>query len=424
MIISFSGTSGSGKSTVIAQILRSKILDGKKVVVREEDSFLTIRLLKSLLGENIFSKYKDEKYFNSRFSDLFYKIFSTFCYVFYPVVVYAEFLVDYIHFQIISKDNFLLVDKFIYDHEVNFKNILGIDYGFVDWLFDHFPRPYMSFLIDIDLENAFVKRNKNSIPGKITSNELFHKKVLNHYHKIAKKHNLLIIDNNRKLEDAIKQVNKYILDKDKLLKTKKIAICGLDGAGKTTVANLLSKYANSLGVDNRIVHFVHNNLLYRLLLLAGYYKRDEPKNLSYKRSRAHSVRERVTKTSFIKAFFRFFDSYVQYLFFIVLNRNRLIIFDRYFYDYLVSFKYLNIKGRVFFARFVPEVENKFFFDSSPVISYKRKPERIKAFFVDCYKIYLEVAGEWNIKTIKTEDRKPKDILEELLDRINYKKNEL
>lgn len=418
MIISFSGPSGSGKSTIIAQIIRCKILGGKKVIVRKEDSFLTIKILKTILGENIFSDYKEEKYFNRRFNNIFYKAFSSFCYIFYPVVVYAEFLVDYIHFQIISKDTFLLVDKFIYDHEVNFKNILRIDNALVDWLFAHFPKPYLSLLIDIDLKNAAVKRNKNNISGKITAQEVFHKNVLNHYHKIAKKHHLLVINNNGNLENTMKQVNKYILDKYKLLKTKRIAICGMDGAGKTTVALMLSKYANSLDVDNKIVHFVHNNLLYKLLLLIGYYKTDEPKNILYKRSRAHSARERVVKTSFLKAFLRYFDSYAQYLFYILVYRGKLIIFDRFFYDYLVSFKYLNIEGIPFFTRLMPEVENRFFFDSSPLVSYKRKPERIKAFFVDCHKIYLDVAKEQNIKIIKTDNKKPEYVLQELLEKIN------
>lgn len=420
MIISFSGTSGSGKSTIIVQILKSGIFEGKKVIVREEDSFISIKILKHILGENIFSKYKEEKYFKKSYNDIFYRFFVALCYIFYPIAVYIEFLIDYIWYQIIFKKTLLIVDKFIYDHAVNFKNILGIDNKFVRWLINLFPRPYLAFLIDINLSTALL-RNKNNIPGKITSNSnrLFHKNVLNHYRKIAKRHNLLIIDNNGDLKDTVKNISSYVINKEKLLNARKIAICGLDGVGKTTIANMLAEYATSLNIKCKIIHFIHNNLLYKLLLLLGYYKIDGPKKFLYKRSREHSARERLQKTSFIKAFLRFFDSYVQYLFYINLNRNKLIIFDRYFYDYLVSFEYLNIKWRSFFSKLVPEIKNKFLFQVSPMVSYRRKPERVKAFFVECHQIYLRVAKEQNIKIINTENKNPNYALQQLLGNIEY-----
>lgn len=419
MIISFSGTSGSGKSAIILRILKSEIFKGRKVIVREEDSFITIKFFKYILGNNIFSKYKEEKFFKRSYSDIIYRFFVVLCYIFYPIVVYIEFFIDYIWYQIIFKKTLLIVDKFIYDHAVNFKNILGIDNKFVRWLINRFPRPYLAFLIDVNLSTALL-RNKNNIPGKITSNsnKLFHENVLKHYHKIAKRHNLLVIDNNGDLKDAVMNIRSHIMNKEKLINTKEIALCGLDGAGKTTIANMLAKYAVSLNIKCKVVHFVHNNLLYKLLLLLGYYKINVPKKFLYERSRKHSARERLTRTSFIKAFLRFFDSYVQYLFYINLNRDKLIIFDRYFYDYLVSFEYLNIKWRFIFNKLVPEVKYKFLFQVSPAVSYRRKPERVKAFFVECDEIYLRMAKEQNIKIINTENKDSNVALQQLLGNLN------
>lgn len=418
MIITFSGTSGSGKSTLIKQIKKSRIFKGKKVILRKEDNFYIIKLLKYLLGNNIFSQYKEEKYFKKDMNSISYKFFSILTYIFYPAIVYIEFLAEYIKYEILFRDTVLIIDKFIYDHAVNFKNILGIDNKLVEWLYNRFPRPYLSFLIDINLANAYLKRNKNNIPGKVTAKRSLHRNILTHYDKIAKRHNLIIVDNNGDLKNTIERIYLHIYNKDKLINAEKIAISGLDGSGKTTTVNMLAKYADSLNVKYKIAHFVHSNLLYKVLLALRYYKINEPKNILYKRSRAHSARERINKTPFVMAFLRFFDSYIQYLFYVLINRNKLIIFDRFFYDYLVSFEYLDIKPRSFFNRLVPKIKNRFLFSASPIVLYRRKPERIKAFFVECHQIYLKVAREQNVKIISTDDKEPDQVLNELMKMID------
>src|SRR3989344_5163064 len=418
MIISFSGPSGSGKSTIIKEIKKSPLFDSKKIILREEDSFSTIKFFNSLLGDNVFLKYKDEKYFKKEYNDIFYYLFSKLTQVVYPVVVYIEFLVDYFRYEIISKETILLVDKFIYDHDVIFKNILRIKYKWVDWLFNHFPKVYLSFLIDINLNNASIDRNKNNIPGKVTSDGVLHKNILTQYSKIAQQHKLIVIDNNGNLKEAVSEVQRYIVNKNKLINAKEISISGLDGAGKTTTANMLVEYADFLSIKSKVVHFVHNNLLYRLLVKMGYYDFNQPKSVLYKRSRAHSAKERINRTSLFMAFLRFFDSYVQYLFFTLTNRSKLIIFDRFFYDYSVSFEYLDIKGRSFFNKLIPDVKNKFLFNIPPMISYRRKPERVKAFFIDCYEIYLKVAKDHDLKIINTDRKSRSEILQELIDNLH------
>lgn len=417
MIISFSGTSGSGKSTIITEIKKSGIFAGKKIILREEDSFVTIKLLKLILGDNVFSKYKEEKFFKKRYNDVLYKIFSTLSYIFYPLVVYIEFLSEYIFYQLIFKDRILIADRFTYDYAVTFKNVLGINNKFVEWLYNHSPKPYLAFLVDINLSTA-LKRNKNNIPGKITAEESFHKNVLNHYNKIAKRENLIVVDNNGNIEDSIEYVSSQIINKRKLLRAKKIVLSGLDGTGKTTTAILLSKYVNSLDIRCTIVHFYHVNLLFKLLRLIGFYKTDKQQNIMYRKRRERSAKERQQSTPFIMALLRFFDSYIQYLYYIIINGNKLIIFDRYFYDYLASFEYLNIKWHKMFSKIIPSVSEKFLFVSSPLISYNRKPESVREFFIESHEIYFKVAKEQNLKIINTENKKPEDVLKELLEKIN------
>jgi len=418
MIISFSGTTGSGKSAIIGEIKKSEIFRNKKVTVRREDDFATIKLLKYVLGDNMFSKYKDEKFFKRKYNDIFYRLFSALSYIFYPIVVFIEFLIEFIRYELIFKKTILIGDRYFYDYAVTFKNIVGIDNSFVRWLYNKTPRPYLSFLIDVDLPTAAVVRNKNNIPGKITTNKSFHKNTLAQYRKIAKKHNILVINNSGKLKDTVENINAHIRNKQKLLNAKKIAICGMDGAGKTTIANMLAKYANSLSIKCTVVHFYHVNLLFKLFRLIGFYKTDEPDDIMYRKRRERSVRERLKTTPFILAFLRFLDSYVQYLFSIFMNRGKLIIFDRYFYDYLVSFEYLNIRWRTFFSKLIPPVKYTFLFESTPMTSYIRKPESVKEFYTESHDIYLTFAQKQNIRIIKTDTKNPDEILQELIKNIS------
>lgn len=417
MIISFSGTSGSGKTTIISEIKKSGIFRNKKIIVRKEDDFLTIKLLKHILGEIFFVKYKEEKFFKKTYNSISYRLFSSLCYVFYPIVVYIEFLIEYVKYQLIFKKTILIRDRFTYDYLVTFENSLRINNKFVQWLYNQTPRPYLSFLIDVDIHIA-LKRNKNNIPGKITANKLFHENVLNHYRKIAKKHQLLAINNDGNLNEVVKQINSYIKNKEKLLKAGKIVICGLDGTGKTTVANKLAKYANSLNIRCVVVHFYHENLLFKLLRQMGYYNTNNSQGTLYKKSRERSARERLKTTPFILAALRFLDSYVQYLFSLLINRDKLIVFDRYFYDYLVSFEYLNIRWRTFFSKLIPPVKYTFLFESTPMISYLRKPESIKEFYIESHDIYLSLAQKQNIKVIQTDTKNPDQVLQELIENIS------
>lgn len=417
MIIAFSGTSGSGKSTLISEIQKSKILNDKDVAIKKEDSFVTIRLLKYLLGEKIFIRYKEEKLIKKRFTDILYKSFSALCYFLYPVVVYIEFLITYVWYELLFHKSILIADRYFYDYEVSFKNVFGVDNKFVNWLYAHTPKPYLAFLIDININTA-LSRNKNNFSGWITQSKSFHENVLMHYQTIAKKHNLLVIDNSGKLKVRVEQIKTYIRNKNKLLNVKRVAISGLDGAGKTTVANLLADYANSLNVKSVVAHFYHENLLYKFLILIGFYKLNKHSKSLYKKSRERSKRERQKRTPFMLAFLRFIDSYLQYLFFCFTNYNKLIIFDRFFYDYLVSFEYLSIRWRFLFRKWVPDIKYKFLLESPPLISYKRKPESVKDFFIECHQFYLKMAKEQNLRIIKTLNKKPINITRELIENIN------
>ena len=150
----------------------------------------------------------------------------------------------------------------------------------------------------------------------------------------------------------------------------------------------------------------------------GYFNIKNSQDIIYKKSRERSARERLKTTPFILAALRFLDSYIQYLFFLAINSGKLMVFDRYFYDYLVSFEYLNIRWRFFFSKMIPPVKYTFLFESTPMTSYVRKPESVKEFYIESHDIYLTLAKKKNIRIIKTDTKNPDEILQELIGIIN------
>lgn len=417
MIITFSGPSGAGKSTLIAELLKTDIFKNKKVVVKEEDDFFVINIAKRVLGENIFTKYKDEWYFQKKHEGISYKVFKGVSKICYPLVVYLEFLLFYIYYEILFRDKLLITDRFVYDSEVSFRTLMNINGLVFTYLYDCFPRTYHSFLIMIDLDNAAVKRNKNNRPGANTSTKGFHENVLKLYEKIGAKHKLLVIDNNRNLKKSIEEIKSHIINKEKLLQIHEISLCGMDGAGKTTIATKICEYAEQLNIHCGVAHFVHNNVIYKLLLRFGLYENSEDIKETYKRKREHSLRERQKQTSFTRAFLRFADSYIQYIYYKIIFWNKLVIYDRYFYDYVVSFEYLTIPHRTLFNKLIPNVKNRFLILPNPLTSYKRKPERVKEFFIDNYKLYKKMARDLNMEIINTENKNPESAFQEVIKKL-------
>ena len=416
MIIAFSGCSGSGKTTFIGQIKDWDYFKGKKVVIKDEDSFLSIRLLKRVLGEKPFSEYKKDKMYEHDRGKQSTGLFTYVADFFYPVVVYLEYLLDYFIYELINKDVILLKDRYIYDYLVTFEHNIRTAGRFTRFFYLRFPRPYLMFYIKISPDTA-LDRNKNEVEGKITIKPEFHEAVIRSYNNIAVYRNLLVIENDENLEISVHTVKNHILNKAKLSRTGRIVITGLDGSGKTTLAKEFTNYLTMLNIPWKIAHFYHDNILYKFLKYIGYYDTDEPEEVIFERSRAHNVRVKAKGKSFIWGVLHFTDSLVQFVFFNIFYGRRLIIYDRYFYDFLVSFAFLRVPHIDLFEKIIPPVKNKFLLVCSPEIMYNRKPETTLEFAAENYHIYLEVAKRFNLIKIDSGEKSTPLILSEIIERI-------
>ncbi len=194
-----------------------------------------------------------------------------------------------------------------------------------------------------------------------------------------------------------------------------IAFMGNDGSGKTTVAKEIKKILEKKGkkVDYR-PGFDHV-FLDKLLNLWGYLTRKDTKEMT--KEYLDTGRKQKRFLFKIWPYFIFFECCFVYLV-SIFKRKTIIIFDRYFYDYLISYEdlgYSNFFIRKMFLS-LPKPDVGLVFDVSPQTAYQRKKAGDKA-SLDYYKRqqrrYLKMAKAKDLPVINTEKTLVKTINETL-----------
>lgn len=415
MIIAFFGTSGSGKTTAINHLKDWDYFKGKKVVIKSEDDFIILNFLKSLIGNKQFNEYKEQKFFDRKPNSLTSIFFSWIVYWFYPIVIYIESLSIYLVYSTIWKNRILLSDRYIYDYLVTLEEVLNIKNPVTRFLMSNFPKPYLSIYLKISKATS-LSRNKNNIKGKITTNVNLHERILKRYDKLSKNSGIVTVSSNKEINATVKEIRDYIGAKDKLICIKSLSISGMDGSGKTTACNNLNVLCKQLSIRSKVVHFYHLPILYKLLHLFGY-KSTNPNNQLIINSADEHVTS-STKRSFVWALLTFLDSYIQYIFARVVNFNSLIIFDRYFYDYLVSFEYRKVSVVRLFVNFIPRPDIPRLFIIKPEEAFGRKTDNLsKDYFQKMYFLYKKVADEQNLDVLYIGNKDEKTIISEVIKSI-------
>lgn len=412
MIIAFSGVSGSGKTTLINKLKKTQVFKGYIVYFKEEDQFVGMNLIKKILGENVFNEYKKEKFYKKKTDQFQTKIFGFISGFFYPLLVYFDFFCDYFYYEILFHDKILVRDRYIYDYWVTNNKILGYRNVLFNFLFESFPRPFLLFYVQISISEA-IRRNKNKLSNMITISDSFHKNVVNGYEIIYIKKKIIRLNGEDKIENIFAAVTNNIKTKIKFTKIKTISISGLDGSGKSTLSKNLKNYLEKLGYKVKIVHFYHENIIYKVIKRTGLLDR-KLNNWTYDKSRKKSIEIKKKGKSFVWAFMSYVDSYVQYVIYRLVYFNQVIVFDRFFYDYVVSFRYLKINRSEFLFNFIPKIDEKFLLNVSPTVAYKRKPENVFNFFDTSAREYLRMAKIYNLKIINAGHKKESNLLTELL----------
>lgn len=195
---------------------------------------------------------------------------------------------------------------------------------------------------------------------------------------------------------------------------------GNDGSGKTTIAKAIETKLKELGLDVEYHPGFNHTTLDFLLKLFG-------KNVNKTRKKFLKKEDKKLFVFKIWPFLVFFDCIVAYIKFKFIRRRKIVIFDRYFYDFLMSYEYLGYSNKAIRELFLslPKPDIGFILDVSPEIAYKRKKET-HDIDIDYYKVqkerYLKLAHTLGLKVIDTE--RPlmavlNEVYTEIRDRRNY-----
>lgn len=401
MIIAFSGCSGSGKTTIINKIINKKSLINNEIIIKEEDSFLFLKVIKQILGKKTLSNYVEDKKYRRTNNKLW-----TFL---YALMVYFEFLLEYICYEKVMPNKIIVRDRYIIDYLVTINKNLDLDNKFVTNLYKIFPKPSLSFYIDID-KNTILERNKNTKSEGWTENpRKFILDVLKTYQKLTSSNFIYIKNPN--------EATSFICLKLKLKNIKTISFSGVDGTGKTTLVKNFSKVLKDINVGTKIVHFYHDNTIFKILKLLKIIKIPKMDDKYYKLTRENTKKVKQKGKSLIWAFAHFIDSYLQYLFSMLNRGGKIILFDRYLYDYLISFEYFNIKNYKIFTKFIPKPNIAIVVTIDPQIAHKRKPENTIGFFKFSEIKYKNLAKKYKLLLLDANNKNKEELTHNLVERI-------
>jgi thymidylate kinase len=181
-----------------------------------------------------------------------------------------------------------------------------------------------------------------------------------------------------------------------------IGFIGFDGTGKSTITkNLKSLLEKNTNKDVEIVHGFNH------LFLDFLTKRLE----NTKAAKLHnSASSKKSILSYIWPFCVFLDSFFLYFYYKKKYANKILILDRYFYDYIPSYEYLKVDKigllKVLFS-LIPKADYMFSLTVDPQKAYSRKVSigdignADLNYFKKQKKRYDILAEKLNIETIDT-----------------------
>lgn len=196
-----------------------------------------------------------------------------------------------------------------------------------------------------------------------------------------------------------------------------IAFMGNDGSGKTSVMRGLMALLNEMGQQKILYvpgydHFFLDKLKLIYQKITGTDVVKLQREYSSKETKKKNILFRIWP------FFVYLDCLCLLIKYHA-KFNQIILFDRYFYDYINSFQELGISNVVIERLFLmlPLPKNAFVFDASPEVAYMRKKSDHDG-DIGYYKRqrsrYLELARNKNIQIINTDTRSLSETIQHVL----------
>ena len=198
-----------------------------------------------------------------------------------------------------------------------------------------------------------------------------------------------------------------------------IGFMGLDGAGKTTLAEMLYSHLKRSRNDVVYLHWIGCSLttfIHQISIKLKKILNRGPAQLAF------NPQTSLASTSAFQLSIRtvlLVLNLILIKFRIILHelRGKIVICDRYFFDELVHLRYLGLNDLIFniFLYIVPNPKNLIYIEVPPDLARERKPEHNTAYYTQKYEIYKYVVKKKNITTIKS--RSLKKNFDDLLSRF-------
>lgn len=197
---------------------------------------------------------------------------------------------------------------------------------------------------------------------------------------------------------------------------------GNDGSGKTTVIKLLEKKLIECG--QKVIYVPGYDHLF-LDQFKRWYQKLSGANLD----KVHRLYDDTDRTKTSKLFYLWpYFVFIDCVFLLLkywLKPDKIVLFDRYVYDYVISFKNLGVCTALaeFLFLALPKPVYSFVFDISPEIAYERKKYDHKGdieYYRKQRERYLWLAKNKNILVINTDKATPEEIAKKIFNQLCLK----
>jgi thymidylate kinase len=195
---------------------------------------------------------------------------------------------------------------------------------------------------------------------------------------------------------------------------RSIALSGPDGSGKTTTLSNFKKLCESVNVPVRIVHFYYDYLPLKLIALFKKRPSMEVED-HYKLSLRHEAKVAKKGRSLWWQWYVLFDAMLQHFWTALFSKGKLVVYDRFYEDYLVSFRFLGIRRD--YSRWIaalPSPDRHYLQIASPETLHRRKPEHTMEFFRECYEEYRDVAERRKLILLDSNKHAEEELLKQLI----------
>jgi thymidylate kinase len=405
MIISFSGIDGSGKTTILQELYRDYTKRACDVCLVSEFDFFFLRVP---FLRRITSRAKNTSVGKIIQAGSKRSIFQRLI----PYVVWLDVVSEYWYLRIFRKKFIVMKDRQAFDYLLTWIE-KGLSSRFVYFLYTHAPKPDISFFIDAD---PMLARERRILQRGKTKNKTFFLFKSEMYRDFFSERQFVRLYNAGTVNESVSQAKACIEKRKKFEGIRSVALSGIDGAGKSTTIERLDFCLSQLGVKRKTIHFYYRYIPIKIIQWVFPDKQRESERMKRSVENEENVLKKGKSRMWV--WFVILDALAQYWLARIIYPKRLLVFDRFFYDYLVSFDFIGAPyNKRLLLKLFPKVDRYFVQIAEPDILHKRKPEHTEKFFHECHGKYENLAKDFNLTTLDSSNASKDDILEELLEKI-------